>query len=74
MDKLYYDKYDIMNMFHCGVDKAMAILRAIKSVSNIADMKGKVTVTDYQAWLNKPIETIKKDNAKGFPETTALSK
>lgn len=74
MDKLYYDKYDIMNMFHCGVDKAMAILRAIKSVSNIADMKGKVTVTDYQAWLNRPLETKKKDNAEHFLDTTALSK
>lgn len=74
MDKLYYDKYDIMNMFHCGVDKAMAILRSIKSVSNIADMKGKVTITDYQAWLNRPIATIKKDNTVNAVERPVLSK
>lgn len=46
MDKLYYDKYDIMNMFHCGVDKAMAIIRSIKSVSDSLKIKGKVTTPD----------------------------
>lgn len=59
MDKLYYDKYDIMNMFHCGVDKAMAIIRSIKSVSDSLKIKGKVTTTDYEAWFNRP---IKKDS------------
>ena len=70
MDKLYYDKYDIMNMFHCGVDKAMAIIRAIKSVSDIAGLKGKVTKTDYEAWFTRP---IKKDNTENF-RTPVLSK
>lgn len=71
MDKLFYDKYDIMKMFECGADKAMAIIRAIKNVSNIANLKGKVTVTDYQAWLNGPIASIKKDNVDRT-ESTAL--
>ena len=63
-----------MNMFHCGVDKAMAIIRSIKSVSDIADMKGKVTITDYQAWLNRPIIAIKKDNTDENSRTPVLSK
>lgn len=69
MNKLYYDKYDIMNMFNCGADKAMAIIRSIKSVSDSLKIKGKVTTTDYEAWFNRP---IKKDNASR--ENKALSK
>ena len=70
MEKLFYDKYDIMNMFKCGVDKAMAIIRAIKSVSDIAGIKGKVTITDYSAWYNRP---IKKDNTEYAVKSTVLS-
>ena len=71
MEKAYLDKYDIMNIFDCCADRALAIIRSIKSVSDNLKIKGKVTKADYDAWFNRP---LKKDNAKGFPETTALSK
>lgn len=41
---------DLMGMFGCGRTKATAILKGIKSVSDIASLAGKVTVSDYLAW------------------------
>ena len=60
-----------MNIFDCCADRALAIIRSIKSVSDSLKIKGKVTKADYDAWFNRP---LKKDNAKDFPETIALSK
>ena len=59
-EKAFMDKYDIMNLYSCGCDKAMAIIRSIKSVSDSLKIKGKVTKNDYLAWYNRP---LKKDNA-----------
>lgn len=42
---------DIMQVFDCSRGKAQSIIRAIKSVSDIAQLKGKVTVTDYEKWF-----------------------
>ena len=53
----YYDKYDIMNIFGCGVDRAMAILRSIKNYTgDVLGLKGKVLVTEYEAWKNRPLQ------------------
>ena len=49
----FLDKYDIMNIFKCGSDRAMAIIRGIKSVSDTLKLKGKVTLADYYAWYNR---------------------
>lgn len=68
MEKAYLDKYDIMNIFDCCADRAMAIIRSIKSVSDSLKIKGKVTKADYEAWFNRP---IKKDSAPR--ENKALS-
>ena len=69
MEKAYLDKYDIMNIFDCCADRAMAIIRSIKSVSDSLKIKGKVTKADYDAWFNRP---LKKDSASR--ENKALSK
>lgn len=61
MEKMFYDYVDIMNMFGCGRDRAYAIIRAIKSVSDIAKLAGKVTITDFEKWFNSPIQTTKKE-------------
>ena len=60
MEKAYLDHIDIMNLFGCGKDRAYAIIRSIKSYSDILGLAGKVTKTDYEAWYNRP---LKKDNA-----------
>ena len=43
---------DIRQMFDCGTNKAGEIIKAIKSVSDIAGIRGKVTTSDYMAWYN----------------------
>lgn len=43
---------DIQTVFNCGRSKAQSIIRGIKAVSDIAKIKGKVTVTDYERWFN----------------------
>lgn len=68
VEKAYLDKYDIMNIFDCCADRAMAIIRSIKSVSDSLKIKGKVTKADYDAWFNRP---LKKDSANDT--TRALS-
>lgn len=49
----FLDKYDIMNIFKCGSDRAMAIIRGIKSVSDTLKLKGKVTLVDYEIWYQR---------------------
>lgn len=48
----YLDTDDIKKAFDCGRSKAQSIIRGIKEVSDIAKIKGKVTVTDYEKWFN----------------------
>lgn len=49
----YYDKYDIMSKLGCGKDRAMTIIRAIKHhTGDILGIRGKVLVTEYEAWKN----------------------
>lgn len=43
---------DLRRIFDCGRCSAERIMREIKAVSNIAKLKGKVTVTDYEIWFN----------------------
>ena len=49
----YLNVGDIMNLFGVGKDKAYDIIKAIKSVSDIAQIAGRVTVSDYAAWYNQ---------------------
>ena len=58
-NKYYYDVYDIMRMFKVGQSKAYNILSEIKVVSNTLPVAGKVTITDFQAWLNQPLDKQK---------------
>lgn len=48
----YLGVEDICKIFNCNYAKACNIIRAIKSVSDRTKLKGKVTVTDYEAWYN----------------------
>lgn len=41
---------DIEKMYDCCNDLAQKVIREIKSVSNRANLKGKVTISDYLAW------------------------
>ena len=63
MEKKFYDHLDIMNMFGCGKDRAYAIIRAIKTVSDIAKLAGKVTISDFDKWFNMPLDANKKETA-----------
>ena len=49
----FLNTQDIRDMFDCGTHKACHIITAIKSVSDIAGIRGKVTLSDYDAWFNK---------------------
>ena len=51
-NRQYLDTVDIQKVFDCSRGKAQSIIRGIKSVSDIAKLKGKVTVTDYEKWFN----------------------
>mgnify|MGYP007002644732 CR=1 FL=1 len=62
--KLFYDYLDIMEMFEEGKDRAYAIIRSIKTCSDIMHISGKVTVSDFDKWFNMPrqgIQGIKKE-------------
>ena len=62
MEKKFYDHLDIMNMFGCGRDRAYAIIRTIKTVSDIANLSVKVTTSDFDKWFNMPRQdAIKKE-------------
>ena len=43
---------DLQKAYACGRDTARRLIRQIKAISDIAKIKGKVTVTDYDAWFN----------------------
>lgn len=58
-EKFYYDVYDIMRMFGVGRCKAYDLLAEIKVVSNSLPVAGKVTIADFQAWFNRPLEKQK---------------
>ena len=51
-ERQFLNTDDIMKVFDCKRGKAQSIIRCIKSVSDIACCKGKVTVTDYEKWYN----------------------
>lgn len=61
-EKLFYDYIDIMNMFQVSRDKAYAIIRSIKTCSDIMHISGKVTVSDFDKWYNMPRQEIKKES------------
>lgn len=73
--KYILDYIDIMNRFNCCESKARGIIRAIKTVSDIAKLAGRVTETDFQAWYTSPLK--KEDNAtvgSSLSSQDALSK
>ena len=43
---------DLQKIFDCGICTAQRIMREIKAKSDIAKLKGKITVTDYDVWYN----------------------
>ena len=43
---------DLRQAFDCGRNTAERLMREIKAKSDIAKLKGKVTVTDYEIWFN----------------------
>lgn len=49
----YLRATDIMRLFDVGRTKASEIIKSIKLVSDIAHVKGRVTVSDYVAWYNR---------------------
>ena len=49
----FLNAQDIRNLFGVGRDKAYEIIKAIKSVSDIARISGRVTVSDYVKWYNQ---------------------
>lgn len=54
----FLDKIDIMKMFDCCEPKALSLIRSIKSVSDRAGLKGKVTITDYNEWYNHTVDNL----------------
>lgn len=51
----YLGTEDMMKLFDCGYSKACNIIVAIKSVSDRAKIKGKVTLSDYEAWYKRQL-------------------
>ena len=50
-EKQFYDAYDIMNLYGCGLDKARSIIRSIKHCTgDKLGIAGKVLVTEHDAW------------------------
>lgn len=51
--KVFYDKLDIMNLLGCGEAKAQSIIRSVKyCTGDKTKIKGKVLVTEFEAWIN----------------------
>ena len=42
---------DLKTVFACGRNTAERLMREIKAKSDIAKIKGKITVTDYEIWF-----------------------
>ena len=53
-EKRFYSVADIEQMFSCGRNKASQIIREIKAYSNSLPIRGKVLVTDFEVWYNRP--------------------
>ena len=51
----YLSVKDLESIFDCSRGTAERIMRQIKAHSDIARIKGKVTITDYESWFNRPI-------------------
>lgn len=51
-DRQFLDTADLMKVFDCGRNSAQRVMREIKAVSDIAKLKGKITVADYDNWFN----------------------
>lgn len=43
---------DLRKVFDCGQNAAERLMREIKAKSDIAKLKGKITVTDYEIWFS----------------------
>ncbi len=50
MEQTVYKHSDIMQMFRCGVNKAYALMREIKSVSDITHNNRTVHRIDVELW------------------------
>ncbi len=58
--KEFYTIADLQQKFCCGRSKAEAIMRAIKAyVPNHLPLRGKVLVTEYEAWKNRPMGQLR---------------
>lgn len=42
---------DLRKVFDCGRNTAERLMREIKAKSDIAKIKGKITITDYEIWF-----------------------
>ena len=51
----FLDVQDIMKLFACGRGVAYKRIQEIKAVSDILRLRGKVTISDYEAWYNSPL-------------------
>lgn len=59
----FYDKYDIMNKLEICESRAMAIIRAVKHYTgDMLKIKGKVLVTEYEAWKNAILQPKQKNS------------
>lgn len=59
-NRQYLAVKDIAKIFDCSNGTAQRVMREIKAYSDIAKIKGKVTITDYEAWFNRPMEQSNK--------------
>lgn len=59
-EKEFYSVADLQKKFCCGKSKAEAIMRCIKAyVSDPMPLRGKVLVTEYEAWKNRPMAKLR---------------
>ncbi|MEG2001839.1 MAG: hypothetical protein RR107_01935 [Clostridia bacterium] len=54
-NKQFLDMHDIKEIFKCGNTSAYAIIKSIKAKSDTLELKGKVTLQDYEIWLNQKV-------------------
>lgn len=50
-NKIIYTTKDISIMFSCSLDTARKIIREVKSISNILNMKGRILKEDLDLWM-----------------------
>lgn len=58
--KQYLNKEDIMKMLDICEDKAYKVIRSVRAYSDSLDISGRVLVSDYVAWVNRP--RVKKEH------------